>query len=113
MPPFTLAPHSCATCQRIVLDLNPRRDPGGQNGEEQNFIHFNFTLADLVAAPKDCHFCAWLLGEEWVHHSIITDKVLKDRDIDDNDPESAILRAVAQAFVRITIYFRPQTPPGH
>ncbi|RSL54077.1 hypothetical protein CEP54_010094 [Fusarium duplospermum] len=105
-----LRPHSCTTCQRLILDERPRSGPRTQQGEEHNFIHFDFTFSDIIAAPNECQFCVWLLGEEWIHRSTIVDKVLLGREISENDPESAVKCAVAEAFIRHDSLLPPPDP---
>ena len=79
MPPLPLTPHSCGTCQRLVIADTTYEYSGRQEGEKKNFVHFNFTLAELLVSAQDCDLCVYLHRVEWVHRSSITEQVLAGR----------------------------------
>jgi hypothetical protein len=108
MAPTKLQSHSCEHCQRLIVDES-QRAKASPDGEEKNFIHFNFTASDIVAGDADgCFLCTWLLDEEWIHRSAVVDPLFKETRVAAGF--EAVLAAVAEASMRIDERMPPMNP---
>jgi hypothetical protein len=108
MAPIKLHPHSCEHCQRLIVNESQRAN-ANRDGEEKNFVHFNFTTSDIIAGDADgCSLCTWLLNEEWIHRSAIVDPVFTETRV--HAGYEAVLAAVAEASIRIDEKMPPTNP---
>ena len=99
MAPILLQPHSCHHCQKLLIDEH--KPVNKTDGEEKNYVHFDYTVSDIPAAALDgCSFFTWLLDEEWVHRSAIVD-AFRERALRTRGSLGVLLKAIESATVRI------------
>ena len=111
MAPVPLQPHSCYHCQRLVVKTRDRPQYNGDAGEEKNFEYFQYNIPNiLVAAGDNCRFFQWLLDEEWIHRSVVVDKVYSESNLPEDDIFRSVLDAVAEASIRINEQLPPPNP---
>jgi hypothetical protein len=102
MAPVPLQPHSCAHCQRLVIDIRGHPRP------DIDFAHFQFNMRDiLAAAADDCRFCQWLLDEEWVHYLALADAICRGS----NNPQAVLPPSVFGIVMEIAIRNDDRLPP--